>query len=605
MAPAAVDEPAAEPAEAGLQPRPERLNSMQEQAVHAGPGPVLVLAGPGTGKTKTLISRIRHLLEEGIASRRILAVTFTRRAAGELDERLNAGEAAGTLPRTDTLHALALELWHRIHDTPVLLSEEAARRVFAEANSEESPQFIKEAYQRVALARETLTPHEPAYAEAARRFSTQKSVWNLADYTDLLEFWLEQIHQGLFTPPWEQVLVDEIQDLSPLQLALVRSLVPATGDGFFGIGDPDQSIYGFRGAHGNCLDFFKEAWPSLQVVNLQVNYRSAPGVVELARAVLAEHAKTGPPAVAGNGTAALHLFAAPNDEAEQHKIAERVCALIGLGGHTLLDAGVGPSVPGVTPASFSPGDIAVLVRTHALGAPIRAALSRVGVPVSEPEVEAFWQDPRVDLIIRGAGRMLGITESADLDTETLPSCPEKIFAKGPLGIAAYFSEIPPFEHLFWQSRAFRSFVKAFDEHRGWPGLITWISLQNDLELVRSKAEKVRVITMHAAKGLEFEAVFVPCLEDGLMPFAGSSMLTGKVSRLEQFDVEEERRLLYVALTRAKSAVFLSHAASRRLYGKELRLKPSRFLADLPEGLFARSTIVAKSSRKEKQLSLFR
>ncbi len=583
--------------------RISRLNPMQEQAVSAGPGPVLVLAGPGTGKTRTLIARIRHLLDEGIAPKRILAVTFTRRAAAELDERLKEGASGGPLPRTDTLHALALELWHRTHDTPVLLSEEAARRVFAEANAEETAQFVKEAWQHINLARETLTPPAPAFAEAARRFSAQKSAWNLADYTDLLEFWLEQIRQGLFTPPWEQVLVDEIQDLSPLQLTLVQSLAPQNGDGFFGIGDPDQSIYGFRGAHGDCLEFFRAAWPALRVVGLQVNYRSAPGVVELARAVLGGHAKSGPVAVAGGATAALHLFEAPTDEAENHKIAERVAALIGLGGHTLLDAGVGPTVPGVTPASFSPGDIAVLVRTHALGKPIREVLSRFGVPVSEPETEAFWHDPRVDLILRGAGRMLGITESADAATDVMPDCPDKIFAKGPLGIAAYFSEIPPFDRLFWQSRPFRAFMKAFDEHRGWPGLLTWINLQNDLELVRGKAEKVRIITMHAAKGLEFEAVFVPCLEDGLMPFAGASMLTGKVDRREQFDLNEERRLLYVALTRAKTALFLSHAASRKLYGKELRLKPSRFLAGLPDGLFARSTLVARSTRKEKQLSL--
>ncbi len=579
----------------------DRLNVMQEQAVAAGPGPVLVLAGPGTGKTRTLVARVQHLLDEGTAPKRILAVTFTRRAAAELDERLGGGD--GPMPRTDTLHALALELWHRTHDTPVLLSEDAAFRVFNEANVEESAQLIKEAWKRINLARETLTAPGQEYAEAARRFSRQKSAWNLADYTDLLEFWLEQIRQGLFTSPWEQVLVDEIQDLSPLQLELVRNLARQNGDGFFGIGDPDQSIYGFRGAHGNCLEYFKTAWPDLRVIHLQANYRSAPGVLELSRTVLGEHAKTGLPAAARATVATLHLFEAPSAEAEQQKIAERVCALIGLGGHTLLDAGVGPSLPGLAKASFSPGDIAVLVRTHAAGKPIRATLSRCGVPVAEPETEAFWHDDRVDLILRSAGRMLGITENIDPSAESLPDCPEKVFAKGPMGVGAYFAEIPPFDQVFWQSRPFRALSKAYDEHRGWPGLITWISLQNSLELVRAKAEKVQVLTMHAAKGLEFEVVFVPCLEDGLMPFVGAAMLTGKVDRQEQCDVDEERRLLYVALTRAKTALFLSHAAGRRLYGKDLRLKPSRFLEGVPEGLLARSTVVATSSRKEKQLTL--
>ena len=605
-APAKAASPAAEPEP----PMPEGLNPSQERAVTAGPGPVLVLAGPGTGKTRTLIARALHLLDQGVSARRILAVTFTRRAASEMDGRLAAALGQGaTLPRTDTLHALALEAWHKSNaDVPVLLSEESARRVFAEANAEEPAQNVREGWQAVNLSRERLEMPAPEFMEMARRYLRVKSGWNLADYTDLLEFWLERIAGGLFVCPWSHVLVDEIQDLSPLQLTLARSLVPASGEGFFGIGDPDQSIYSFRGAHGRCREFFAAAWPGLEVISLSHNYRSREGILRAARSALGEQS-AGPPLLAARrDAAAVHLFEAPSADAEAAWVANRIAGLIGLGSHTLADVAASgkKSAPAQTPLpedqGYSPGDIAVLARTHALAAPCRKALARAGVPVSQPAIDAFWSDERVGLILRAAGRMLGIAVG-EADSRA-PVCPDKVLAKGPLGVAAYLTSFPPFDDLFWQSSAFRSLVKAYETNGGWAELITWISLQDELELVRGKGETVQLISLHAAKGLEFRAVFLPCLEDGLLPFAGPDLLTGKFSdKKPTFDLEEEQRLFYVGLTRAKDALYLSCAAKRALYGRELRLKPSRFLESLPADLLSRSTLVARARRKEQQLKL--
>lgn len=602
---------------------PSGLNAAQEHAVLAGPGPVLVLAGPGTGKTKTLVARALSLLDEGISARRILAVTFTRRAASEMDARLaSALPENSPLPRTDTLHALALELWHKVQaDMPVLLGEEGARRVFTEANPEESAQTLREAWQAVNLARERMESPSPEYAEIGRRYHAQKSAWNLADYTDLLEFWLERINDGLYHSTWGHVLVDEVQDLSPLQLTLVRCLVPSSGEGFFGIGDPDQSIYGFRGAYGDCEAFFRAAWPGLERIRLTLNYRSCQGVLLAAHAVL--HPAPGKAAAADSlkaatgGTAApqakddagplpltairtepaaIIVFDAPSAEAEAVWIADKAASFIGLGSHTLADAN-GDA------ADHSPGDIAVLVRTHALAAVYRKFLHRKGLPVTEPAADAFWADERVDLILRAAGRMLGIAVAEENGTE-IPPCPDKIFANGPLGVAAYFSAFPPFDALFWHSSAFRSLVKAYDANNGWAGLLTWISLQTELELVRAKGEKIQIMSLHAAKGLEFRTVFLPCLEDGIMPFAGPNLLTGKlVEKNAAGHMDEERRLLYVGMTRAKDNLYLSRAAKRVLYGRELRLKASRFLEAVPEELAIRSTLVATATRKEEQLNL--
>jgi uncharacterized protein (TIGR00375 family) len=591
----------------GALPADRPLNSAQERAVLAGPHPVLVLAGPGSGKTRTLAARAGYLLSQGVNPRNILAVTFTRRAALELDERL--GDLLGRnapLPRSDTLHALALEVRHRVHENPpLLLSEENARQVFAEANAGLASQVLRERWSSLALARETLSPLSPDLDETASRYSAHKAAWNLADYTDLLEFWLDHRLNSPLSFPWTHVLADEIQDLSLLQLTLIRSLLPPSGEGFFGIGDPDQSIYGFRGAHSQGPAFFASAWPALAVIHLDRNYRSRPGILAAAASVLGPQAVIRTPAPARNEQAAIFLFEAQSAESEAVWLARRISALLGRGSHTLTDAALKQEYA-VEGADYTPGDIAVLVRTHALAPPLRAALARAGLPVAEPAGEVFWAEPRIRLLLQEAGRMLGIAVTGDGEASTLPPFPKSILTKGPLGLAAYFSSLAPFDALFWRSQAFKALVRAYTDNGGWPELITWISLRNELELAGARAEKVQILSLHAAKGLEFGVVFLPCLEDGLLPFAGE-LLSGKGERHAPADTEEERRLFYVGLTRARDALFLSHAGRRVLYGHELRLKPSRFLACLPvqgSGAPARSRLVAKIDHKEKQLNLW-
>ena len=620
------------------------LNPLQKEAVFAGPGPILVIAGPGTGKTRTLVARAVQLLEEGINPRSILAVTYTRKAASEMDARLRAALGAEIrLPTTDTLHAIALDIWHKTHgEVPILLSEESARLVFADACPDFGRKELDRAWKDIALARETLCPIPDEFASAASAYSAHKSSWNLADYTDLLEFWQEQIQGKLFKPHWDHVLVDEVQDLSPLQLGLVSGLVSQSGQGFFGIGDPDQSIYGFRGAKGQCAEYFSAVWPHLSCIALADNYRTCPEILTSALALLeqdtfgagqapeqaaeqtpeqggaasshapaktakeegaAASAVTRTPLVAVRKASGLiHLFQAPTDESECRWISDRITVLLGGSSHTYTDRGQRVPPMNLPQTNYSPGDIAVLVRTHALGTPVRNALSRIGIPVTEPELDAFWADPRVRLVLRTACRMLGIALAGDPEGESVPQCPDMVLAKGPLGMAAFLSTSPPFDILFWQSKAFRELVKAYDSLGGWAQLVTWLHLQDELELVRRRAEKVQVISLHASKGLEFPIVFMPCLEEGLLPHAGG-LLSGRMDKGNLPNIEEERRLMYVGMTRAKDALFLSCAAKRRHFGSNLRLAPSRFLGALPKDAVTSSTLIAKNLLQEKQLNL--
>ena len=171
-------------------------------------------------------------------------------------------------------------------------------------------------------------------------------------------------------------------------------------------------------------------------------------------------------------------------------------------------------------------------------------------------------------------------------------------------MAVFLGENPPFDGLFWKSRAFLDLVKAFQTCAGWRGLLNMVRLETELCAIRAKAQKVQVMTLHGAKGLEFETVFLPCLEEGVLPFAGMDMLLGKPGDDGALDLDEERRLFYVGLTRAKSMLFLSHCASRRVFGKTLKLGLSSLVRRLPQDMLRRSAIKRQVRRNERQLSLF-
>ena len=561
-------------------------NEMQVSAMVAGPGPVLVLAGPGTGKTQTLMGRIRRLEERGADFGRMLVVTFTRKAARELKERLEK-TCRKPLPRTDTLHALALEYWTEVlGESPTLLSEESSRKLFAAANPGLQGKTLKTAWNELSLARESGRRIPNEYA---RRYLDQKTRFHLVDYTDLLEFWMEKVKSGSYGQRFNHVLVDEVQDLSLLQLNLVMGLAGERGTGFFAIGDPNQSIYGFRGAVRGLEERIRQSWPDLKRIRLSRNYRSAQDILDLSSALLPERQTL---VASKNLTASISLFEAKSAEQEADWIAARIRDLLGGTGHWQADRNAQETI--------GPGDIAVLVRLKALTAPIARKLHTTGIPVSVPEDEPFFADSRVALLLSMAGRMLGLPDAAS----DAPECPEEIIKKGPLALAAHLSETPPFDGLFWKNSAFLGLVKAFQTYGGWQGVMNMTQLETELCAIRARAQKVQIMTLHGSKGLEFDTVFLPCLEEGIVPFAGMDMLLGKPASEILPDMDEERRLFYVGLTRAKTGIFMSYCSSRKFYGKIRTSFLSSFVRGLPQDMIRKSALKRHVRRDERQLSLF-
>ena len=581
-------------------------SASQRTAIMAGPEPVLVLAGPGAGKTRTLIGRMERLLAEGLPAERLVAVTFTRRAAGELRERLATALPEASMPAADTLHALALPFWPG--ERPIILSEESARAAFArcaKAGGLEEGKAVRAAFDRLALCRERLTASDEADHDLFARYTAWKRERGLADYTDLLESWLARLTAGEVSVPWEALLVDEIQDLSPLQLALIRALLPLDGRGFFGIGDPDQAIYGFRGAQPDVAAALAAYWPELRTVKLEESYRAGTAILTSAQALLAGRGVSGSLRTAREIPARLKLFSAPDAAREAAWIAGEIGRLLGSTSHTLVDA---RRQEDPLAGSCSPGELAVLVRLKALMPPLREALFARGIPVAVPETEAFWSEPRIALMLVLAARAMGHPMVLpEAEPSALPELDRAVWHEGPDAVLAALASTPPFDPLVRDLAAFRELRRRWRETGGWPALLDWICLRQELDLAREAGEQVRIMTVHAAKGLEFRAVFLPALEEGLLPFAGPDLTTpgADVDALlaaRPEALEEERRLLYVGVTRASEAVYASHAAQRRLYGRELRLAPSRFLKLLPD-LVVRTRLVRHTKVSSTQMSL--
>lgn len=578
----------------------QEFTPAQKAALEAGPGPVLVLAGPGAGKTRTLIGRMARLLRSGVPASDIAAVTFTRRAAEEMRARLTSVLGADTvLPEVDTLHALALKHWPN-GELPVVLSEEGAKKAFAEANPTLEAREVPRLFERLQLARETLEAPEELIAPL-RRYREWKKERGLADYTDLPEAWRAELCSRNYgaSKPWRHLLVDEVQDLSPLQKALVQALVPADGSGFFGIGDPDQSIYSFRGADAGIENALRARWPHLQVLGLTESHRSSAAILEAGHEALAGHGACGILTSATGTGATLQWIRVPSAEREAAWITNRIAWLIGGTSHQQAD--LHESLPGchLEPGSCSPGDIAILCRVKALMPPLRKALEQRGIPCAVPEDEAFWNEEQADLLLQAAARFLHekIHESREAvfrDAERFPllaamaaasqptlpkgpldNIPAQAWDEGPRAVLAHAAAL--FDPLFGESSAFKKLCSAWKEHKGWQGLLDFVAFRRGIDMVQSKAERVQIMTLHASKGLEFKAVFIAGAEDGLLPFRGVDALLGKPSAFAPPSVEEEERLLYVGITRAAEAVFLSSAERRTLYGHTLELPPSPLL----------------------------
>lgn len=548
------------------------LDPEQAEVVRAVDGAVLVTAGPGSGKTRVLTHRIAHLVcHAGAPPEQCLAITFTRRAAREMRERL-ARLLPGRAARITvaTLHELGLRIVEE-HAERFGLGPEL--RVADEREVEGllgellGLSAAKARTQRLAASRARRSPPTERTAEERALVLAQRELLRargLVDFDDLVALPAELLEAqpalaARYQSRFGWISIDELQDLDGTQYRLLRLLAPPHAN-LCAIGDPDQAIYGFRGAEPLVFERFAADWPTVRRFALGRNYRSDGFIVRAAAELIGPGSRRERPltAVLPSGRR-LVLTEAPTERAEAELVVATIERLVG--GHSFFSLDSGRS-DGRGGSDYGFGDFAVLYRTDAQAVPLCEALQRSGIPYERRSHTPLLEEPLAqELCARVVLGEAGSSVHARLQGAALALL-EAGRAREP--VEALARELAPLaagcgddlgrwqrELALWQS------MDGWDPH----------------------ADRVSLLTLHAAKGLEFPVVLIVGCEQGLLPLRFGSR--------QAAPLEEERRLLYVGMTRARSELYLSWAATRMSKGKPRVTGPSPLLRAVTDELVER------------------
>ena len=577
---AAVPAPKTEPA------FPYGLNEAQWQAAAAKDRHIAVLAGPGTGKTRTLICRILRLLSEGADPSSITAVTFTNKAARELKERLAAELPKKKLNglRIGTFHSLALRELGEKADVPRLIDEFTALTLADEYLREQGEKTKAKTFLNK-ISRQKNGEAGLVPDELAEGWQRKLAETDALDFDDLL---LRALTKAETNGSREGIhlLVDEFQDIDPLQFRLIQAWGAKAADLFI-IGDPAQAIYGFRGSDPDCFRKFTAAYPDTLTVSLTENYRSTPNILAAALPLLAQDA----PQLHSQkpSHAPVRLAETGTPLAEGIFIADEIDRMVG--GLDMISAHKGKR-----PASaLSLADIAVLYRTNQQGEQLAYCLETAGIPYTVSGREDYLADDEVRLCLTFFRSLL--------DKEDRPAaavCRNRL-GKEEAGLRKKFTPLlakGKATELIgqWMDDRYLTGNENMEKLRGAALLCEDIRelLRRELlgkegDMSRSGSreyvpEAVSLMTLHAAKGLEFPVVFLAGVKEGLIPLR----MKGAAC-----DEAEEKRLFYVGMTRAKDELILCS-----------RPEESSFLGIIPQELLKREKPVHKHKIKIDQPSLF-
>ncbi|HEY6315621.1 MAG TPA: UvrD-helicase domain-containing protein [Streptosporangiaceae bacterium] len=559
----------------------------EQRAAAIADGPLLIIAGPGTGKTRTLTHRIAHQVAERDApARHILALTFTRRAAQEMRDRLAVLCPGQEELTVTTFHGLGLRILREHHDAAGLparftVADEAARlRVATELTGSERD------------GRKLLAglDEDPDGAAALRKELIAR---DLVDFDGLVEMAADLLRDqpavaAELRARWPRISVDEYQDIDPVQYGLLR-MISGDGDGLTAIGDPDQAIYGFRGADVAIFGRFTADFLGATTVQLTRNYRSDPAIVTAAMQAIAPATLVpGRTAVAmreaapDDSLSAVTLHEAVDEHAEAAWIAAMIDALLGGASFHALDSG---RADGHAHGKLGLADIAVLYRTDAQAGPLGQALTRAGLPFQKRSHDQLARRTGVADIMRE----MRLLETPDLDAHQQVTAAVQALARARGERDATVIDIRAAGELL--APLARRCGADLERFR------TEISLGAETDALDPRAEAITLLTLHGAKGLEFEVVFLAGCENGLLPLRLPG--SGPVDPGEP----EERRLLFVGMTRARGKLLLSYAARRTRHGAEAPASWSPFLGAIDPALLGRAAPRRTRRSADRQLRL--
>ncbi len=602
------------------------VNPAQQQAVDHYTGPCLILAGPGTGKTFTLSMRIIRLIEQrGVDPAFILAITFTNKAAEEMRKRVTRAMKTDIMAQGITIatfHSFGMAL---LREYAHLFGRSSGFALFGDEEKAYILSSCLGARQRdlrslsemISLAKSRMRiPRGLGGDELEDLYSAYEETLKSEDAFDIDDLIVYPVrllrdYRGIgqivrARYPW--ICIDEYQDINCAQYNLIRLLAPERDSNLFAIGDPDQAIYGFRGADNAFIGRFKEDYPTAAIRDLKTSYRCSQTILDASAHVMGARRKGGLLEGLEQGLA-VQIQGCATAKSEAEFVARTIERLMGGVRFFSLDSQITDGSDEGEERSFS--DFGVLFRVSKMAPFIIKALDDHSIPYQLVGEEPFYRQEPICTIVdvlrlittgpvnkvllqRLQGRHIrGLSESAisEIRDNTAVSTAEDSIVEI---TKAFFPRTleehrDPIERLLFLAREYGSEVSSF---------LSFLQLGSPADTYLRAAERVALMTIHAAKGLEFSYVFIIGCEDGLLPY---TLFTPRAS-----DIEEERRLLYVGMTRAKSALFLSHAKRRNLFGSNLSLPISPFLLDIKDELVKRGE--AEKGRKkprDSQLSLFR
>ena len=631
----------------------DKLNTQQRQAVTAGSGPVLVLAGPGSGKTRVLTQRVAYLIaSEGVRPYQILAVTFTNKAAREMEHRVQSllGEEATQGMMLGTFHAICARLLRReaehlpIESNFVIFDaddqERIVKSIIREFNLNDKLYRPASVHAAISKAKNDLLSADDypitnyrdevvkrIYVEYQKRLITSNAV----DFDDLLVYTARLLEdfptvREKYARRFVHVLVDEFQDTTLAQYSLIKHLASAHKN-VFCVGDPDQSVYRWRGADWRNVQRFEQDYPDAQVILLEQNYRSRQNILDAAMSVIdrAQHRRKKKLFSERGAGEKIFFYEAPDDYAAASFVVDTIAQLVANRQH-------------------EPGDCAVMYRTNAMSRLLEEAFLAARLPYRLVGAQRFYGRREVKDIICFLRFVHNPADEASLD-RVINVPPRGIGEKtlSTLHMVARQADVAPGVVLlglahgsdspFWAQFTGRAALpladfgaslanwkaaapsltvpelfdriikdlnyKAYIDDESEEGEDRWENVQELKRLAMEYSTRTleeflenialvsdqdtltegnvpTLLTLHAAKGLEFGAVFIVGLDDGILPHSRSFD--------EPEAMEEERRLFYVGITRAKDRLYLLRAVQRggRGYGEEQL--PSRYLDDLPADL---------------------
>ena len=618
-----------------------QLNPHQNEAVHHDQGPLLVLAGAGSGKTRVITYRIAHLLEIGVNPSQILAVTFTNKAAQEMRERIHTLKNAHVLASTfhslgsrilrESIHHLGIQNSFTIYDDDD--SEKLLKNCLDQLGMGGDKGFIKETRGFISEAKNNMTPPEEMkddpLGQAYRLYTQKLKECNAVDFDDLLYLTVQLLQKHPETKEhyqnrWLYVLIDEYQDTNLSQYTLAK-ILSEKHKNIFAVGDPDQSIYSWRGARYQNILNFEQDFPGAVVITLDQNYRSTNTILEAANALIQNNENRFEKKLwsdLGEG-AKIGIYIGHNERQEADFVAMRINK------HLHFDSSL--------------NDIAIFYRTNAQSRAFEDALLSRKVPYTIIGGVSFYERKEVKdilaylrLIVSNSDlisflRTINVPKrgigSASLEKIVMAAnehqmpiltfCEEAEIKLSPKQKESLKNYLRTIHHLRNQA----SLLKIYELIKEIISCTGYLAhLQQDPETAQERKENidellgkaaeweedhenpslqlfleeltlrvptkedpyiptVKMMTLHNSKGLEFPIVFLVGLEEDLLPHINS--------KDDASAIEEERRLCYVGITRAKKTLYLSAAIYRYMWGTERLMRLSRFLREIPEDLTLR------------------